>query len=79
MSATRSVPSCSATATRNASWSFAGAPTVTLPCGLAADGLPVGLQLIAAPGRDDLVLQTAEWCEQQLQTLAAAVHRVPGN
>ncbi|MFM7845516.1 MAG: amidase [Planctomycetota bacterium] len=63
----------------NSPWSFAGAPTVTLPCGLAADGLPVGLQLIAAPGRDDLVLQTAEWCEQQLQTLAAAVHRVPGN
>jgi Asp-tRNA(Asn)/Glu-tRNA(Gln) amidotransferase A subunit family amidase len=63
----------------NSPWSFAGAPTVTLPCGLAADGLPVGLQLIAAPGRDDLVLQTAHWCEQQLRTLAATVHHALSN
>ncbi|WP_425614908.1 amidase [Anatilimnocola sp. NA78] len=31
----------------NAPWSFLGLPTVTIPCGLAANGLPCGLQFIA--------------------------------
>lgn len=32
----------------NSPWSFVGWPSLTIPCGLAADGLPCGLQFIAA-------------------------------
>ncbi len=34
-------------------------PAVTVPCGLTADGLPVGLQVVAAKHRDRLTLQAA--------------------
>ena len=34
-------------------------PACTIPCGFTADGLPVGLQIIAAKYRDDLVLRIA--------------------
>ncbi|WP_406477421.1 amidase [Streptomyces sp. NBC_01615] len=34
-------------------------PAATVPVGLAPDGLPVGLQIVAARHRDDLVLRTA--------------------
>jgi aspartyl-tRNA(Asn)/glutamyl-tRNA(Gln) amidotransferase subunit A len=37
--------------------SLARTPALSLPCGVTADGLPVGAQLVAAPGRDDLVLR----------------------
>ena len=36
----------------NSPWSFLGFPTITFPMGLSADGLPLGLQLIAAPHHD---------------------------
>jgi Asp-tRNA(Asn)/Glu-tRNA(Gln) amidotransferase A subunit family amidase len=32
----------------NSPWSYVGWPSLTIPCGLAADGLPCGLQFIAA-------------------------------
>jgi aspartyl-tRNA(Asn)/glutamyl-tRNA(Gln) amidotransferase subunit A len=38
-------------------WSLAGLPAVALPCGLDDGGLPTGLQLAAAPWRDDLALR----------------------
>ena len=38
-------------------WTLAGFPTLAVPCGKVED-LPVGVQLIAAPGGDDLVLGT---------------------
>ena len=41
-----------------------GIPTVSVPCGFTKDGLPIGLQLAAAPWRDDLVLQVAHAYEQ---------------
>lgn len=37
-------------------WTLVGFPTLAVPCG-KVDGLPVGVQLSAAPGRDDLVLR----------------------
>ena len=41
-----------------------GIPTISIPCGLTSDGLPIGLQLAAAPWREDLVLQVAYAYEQ---------------
>lgn len=35
------------------------APAISLPCGLTKAGLPAGLQLVGAFGRDDLVLRAA--------------------
>jgi len=33
--------------TFNAPWSYIGWPSLTIPCGLSADGLPIGMQFIA--------------------------------
>ena len=43
-----------------------GVPTISIPCGLTSDGLPIGLQIAAAPQREDLLLQFAYACEQVL-------------
>ena len=34
-----------------------GQPAVSLPLGWSADGLPLGVQLVAAPGREDLLAE----------------------
>ncbi len=36
-------------------WSFTGLPAVSVPCGWS-EGLPVGVQLVAGPGREDLLV-----------------------
>ena len=41
-----------------------GIPTISVPCGFTKDGLPIGLQLAAAPGREDVLLQAAQAYEQ---------------
>ncbi|MGA2356359.1 MAG: amidase family protein, partial [Terriglobales bacterium] len=41
-----------------------GVPTISVPCGFTKDGMPIGLQLAAAPWREDVVLQTAHAYEQ---------------
>jgi aspartyl-tRNA(Asn)/glutamyl-tRNA(Gln) amidotransferase subunit A len=38
---------------------FAGCPAVSVPCGSSADGLPLGLQLLAAPFQDARLLAIA--------------------
>ena len=38
-------------------WAFAGVPALSVPCGLTAGGLPVGLQLVAAPWHESLLLR----------------------
>jgi aspartyl-tRNA(Asn)/glutamyl-tRNA(Gln) amidotransferase subunit A len=38
-------------------------PAASIPCGFTAAGLPVGLQIVAAKYRDDLVLRVARACE----------------
>ncbi len=45
-------------------FSFLWLPSVSVPCGFAGAGLPVGLQISASPGADGLVLSVAEACEQ---------------
>lgn len=49
-----------------AHWSFAGLPAVTIPCMVAADGLPAGLQLIGREFDEARLLGAAAWCERVL-------------
>ena len=48
-------------------WTSCGLPTITLPSGLSANGLPLGVQLIGAPFREDELLCAARWCEAALR------------
>jgi aspartyl-tRNA(Asn)/glutamyl-tRNA(Gln) amidotransferase subunit A len=41
-----------------------GIPTISIPCGFTRDGLPIGLQLAAGPGRGIVLLQAAQVYEQ---------------
>lgn len=36
-----------------------GLPTISIPCGFSADGLPIGMQVTGAPGAEATVLQVA--------------------
>ncbi len=47
-------------------WTSCGLPTITIPTGLAESGLPMGLQIIAAPFREERLLAAARWCERVL-------------
>jgi len=40
-------------------FNVAGIPTISVPCGFDADGLPIGLSLAGRPWEDDLVLRVA--------------------
>ncbi len=37
-------------------WSLVGFPAVSIPCGVDADGLPIGIQLVAPPGHDAVLV-----------------------
>jgi aspartyl-tRNA(Asn)/glutamyl-tRNA(Gln) amidotransferase subunit A len=50
-------------------FTLVGAPTCTLPCGLSADGLPLGLQLVGHGSADCSLLRVAAWCEDVLGSL----------
>jgi len=45
-------------------FTFAGLPSISLPSGVSADGLPFGIQLAAAPFAEETLLAAAYWCEQ---------------
>ena len=42
-----------------APFNLSGGPAISVPCGLTPGGMPAGLQIASAPGRDDLVLRLA--------------------
>ena len=44
-------------------WSLTGFPSLTIPTGLSAGGLPFGIQLAACAGGGDHLLRVARWCE----------------
>ena len=37
-----------------------GAPAISIPAGLSDDGMPIGVELLALRGREDLLLRVAE-------------------
>jgi amidase len=47
-------------------WTLLGTPAISVPGPLGGDGLPLGVQLIAPPGRDAELLAAARWVGQTL-------------
>ncbi len=47
-------------------FNLTGQPAISLPIGMSDEGLPVGVQLVAAYGREDLLLRAAGALEQAL-------------
>ena len=47
-------------------WTLCGVPTLTLPSGLGAHGMPLGLQLVGGYLQDARLLQVALWCEDAI-------------
>ena len=47
-------------------WTSCGLPVITIPSGLAASGLPFGIQLASAPFSESKLLAAARWCENVL-------------
>ncbi len=57
-----------------AAWNTAGVPAIAVPAGMRTDGLPVSVQLVAAPGGEDLLLAVA----RQLGEVAPWTRYAPG-
>jgi Asp-tRNA(Asn)/Glu-tRNA(Gln) amidotransferase A subunit family amidase len=47
-------------------WTLAGVPSVAFPTALGPQGLPMGLQVVGAHGKDREVLEVASWCRARL-------------
>ncbi len=45
-------------------FNLTGNPALVLPCGFTNEGLPIGLQMVGAPWREEVVLQVARAYEQ---------------
>jgi Asp-tRNA(Asn)/Glu-tRNA(Gln) amidotransferase A subunit family amidase len=61
-------PGTTGDAAFNSPWSYTHLPTVSFPIGLAADGLPVAVQLVGDLWTDLELLQTAERCVEVIRT-----------
>jgi aspartyl-tRNA(Asn)/glutamyl-tRNA(Gln) amidotransferase subunit A len=53
-----------------APWTLADFPTMTLPFAVASNGLPLGIQLSAAPHHEGLLLEAAKAIEQAIEFTA---------
>ncbi|MFN3350985.1 amidase family protein, partial [Pseudorhodoplanes sp.] len=42
-------------------WTYLGVPAVTVPLLQSADGMPIGVQIVARRGDDAKLLRTARW------------------
>lgn len=51
-------------------WSLLGVPAIAVPSGIAANGLPFGLQLACDSGQDAKLLRVAHWIEATLGPVA---------
>jgi amidase len=66
-----------------APWNLAGNPWIAVPAGFSAAGLPVGLLLVAAHGREDILFAAAAEFERarpwggMIPPLAAGVPAAP--
>ena len=49
-----------------APWNLAGYPAIAVPAGMSAAGLPLSVQVVAAPGREALLLSVAATVEAAL-------------
>ena len=50
--------------------SLAGLPAVSTPCGLSGERLPIGLQLVAPPFREEVLCSAAQVVEDACGLLA---------
>ena len=48
-------------------WTLLGLPIVTIPCGAGPNGMPLGIQIAARPGEDEIALAVAAWLEGLLE------------
>jgi Asp-tRNA(Asn)/Glu-tRNA(Gln) amidotransferase A subunit family amidase len=56
----------------NSPWSYTGLPTISIQTGYFVDGLPLAIQLVAGPNREDLLFSVAAWCEKRLAPIPLA-------
>ena len=54
----------------NSPWSYTGLPTVSFPTQCAANGLPLGVQLVGRIRNDSTLLDSAIWCESKIADVA---------
>jgi amidase len=47
-------------------WNVTGQPAISLPLHESRDGIPVGVQLIAPPGREDLLIALSAQLEESV-------------
>jgi len=52
-------------------WTILGLPSISIPCGLGDNGLPLGLQIAARPNADAALLAAATWFELCLNSSAS--------
>jgi amidase len=60
----QAMPIVGRAASLTSAWNITGQPAISLPLGMSDGGLPIGVQVIAAYGREDVLLRVAAQLEQ---------------